>query len=95
MKKQDTDFVESFPPLSSEALPDTLPPKTRSGKKVYVVYWIGAGSLLISVAVCFFVIFMNYAVDRFYVITVVFLAIALGSVFYLLKWLLDAYNGKR
>lgn len=95
MKKKYTRPIESFPPLSSEALPDTLPPKLKSGKTVYLVYWIGVTAFTVSAAICFFVIFMNYAIDTFYVVTVVFLTISLGVVFYLIKWLLDAYNGKK
>lgn len=84
--------LESFPPLSSETLPDTIRPKNNIRKKMIVIWWLGFIMFVASVICCFAIIIPFYFNDgSLVVILATLLSLALGSLFVLCKMMINYY----
>ncbi|MBD3281139.1 hypothetical protein GF391_00135 [Candidatus Uhrbacteria bacterium] len=90
MREEQTGMIESIPPLSSEALPDTIRPKENIRKLLIVFWWIGFSAYVAAVICCFAIVIPFYFQDGLLVgALAVMLATALGSLFVLCKMMIN------
>jgi high-affinity Fe2+/Pb2+ permease len=85
--------LESLPPYSLEALPKTIPSKMKSGRKVYIAWWVGVGAFILAVVFSFGVIAPAQTQNRLLIVIITTLLIfAIAPLFYITRWLIDKYN---